>query len=356
MDESTPTETKDEVYHIKWITWKDNVVPILTQNANGPCPLISMINVLLLRGGTEEMRKCGLKGSEMVLGSRLLEYLGNAVLHSVPGDLSEDEKLNYEANVSDAIGIMPRLEYGLDVNVKFTGVRHFEYTKEVLLFDLLNISLYHGWLVDPQSEEVNVVGDLSYNALIEKVISDKAALGKHFLESTASQLTYHGLCELTSAMSDGEIAVFFRNNHFSTITKNKERLYLLVTDQGFLKENGVVWETLDSVDGDIQFVDHKFCIIQSRTPPTSPSDVPPVPLTEDQQITHDLLLAMSLQEEIQNEVQDIHRELSDLSQLSDLEIARRLQQKEDRNRSLSVQDRSPRGGFMSNVKKNCCIS
>ena len=41
---------------------------------------------------------------------------------------------------------------GLDVNVKFTGVQHFEYTPEMLIFDILNMNLYHGWLVDPQNK------------------------------------------------------------------------------------------------------------------------------------------------------------------------------------------------------------
>ena len=36
------------------------------------------------------------------------------------------------------------------MNVKFTGVDEFEYTSELLIFDILHINLYHGWLVDPQ--------------------------------------------------------------------------------------------------------------------------------------------------------------------------------------------------------------
>ena len=33
---------------------------------------------------------------------------------------------------------------------------------------------------------------------------------------------------------------------------------MLVTDQGYLKETNVVWETLSSVDGAGHYVDHKF--------------------------------------------------------------------------------------------------
>ena len=69
------------------------------------------------------------------------------------------------------------------------------------------------------------------------------------------------ICELNSVMKDGQLAVFFRNNHFSTLCKENSVLYLLVTDQGFLKEPKVVWETLSSIDGDGHFVDEKFVTV-----------------------------------------------------------------------------------------------
>lgn len=49
-------------------------------------------------------------------------------------------------------------------------------------------------------------------------------------------------------------------------------LYQLVTDQGFVNEN-VVWETLNNIEGDGQFVDSNFVLV----PPKS-SDLP---LTSD---------------------------------------------------------------------------
>ena len=111
-------------------------------------------------------------------------------------------------------------------------------------------------------------GNASYNQIVEKAISQKcsdnadsvteALIIEHFLERTASQLTYHGLSELSSAMCEEEIAVLFRNNHFSTIYKHGKELLQLVTDQGFLGESNVIWETLGSIDGDGQFVDGLF--------------------------------------------------------------------------------------------------
>ena len=118
--------------------------------------------------------------------------------------------MDYEQNVQDAIAILPKLQTGLDVNVRFTGVSlvtnftlltlariiwtlyysdvfiskansrtsfqvsDFEYTKECIIFDLLNISLYHGWLLDPQEEDVaTAVHSLSYNQLVETIIDNK---------------------------------------------------------------------------------------------------------------------------------------------------------------------------------------
>ena len=57
---------------------------------------------------------------------------------------------NVERNLNDSIAVLPRLATGLDVNVRFTGISDFEFTPELLIFDVLNINLYHGWLVDPQ--------------------------------------------------------------------------------------------------------------------------------------------------------------------------------------------------------------
>lgn len=63
----------------------------------------------------------------------------------------------FRQNMSDAMAILHKLQTGLDVNVKFTGVRVFEYTPECIVFDLLDIPLYHGWLVDPQVSRLSVL-------------------------------------------------------------------------------------------------------------------------------------------------------------------------------------------------------
>ena len=232
----------------------------------------------------------------MISAEQLLEYLADLLISLSPD--GQNSLPDFQHNMNDAIAILPKLQTGLDVNVKFTGVRDFEYTPECIIFDLLNISLYHGWLVDPQLEDtVLAVAGLSYNQLVETIITNSEAedstkvsqslIAQQFLEESASQLTYHGLCELNTVMKEGQLAVFFRNNHFSTMYKQGANLYLLVTDQGFLHQLDVVWETLENIEGDTVFVDHQLNPVQPHAEAGAGGGSP------DQ----DHLLAMSLQKE-----------------------------------------------------------
>jgi hypothetical protein len=52
---------------------------------------------------------------------------------------------------------------------------------------------------------------------------DLALIAEEFLNTTASQLTYHGLCELSATLNDEQLCILFRNNHFSTLYKYKVR-------------------------------------------------------------------------------------------------------------------------------------
>ncbi|XP_043411255.1 ubiquitin carboxyl-terminal hydrolase MINDY-2 isoform X2 [Prionailurus bengalensis] len=240
------------VYHIKWIQWKEENTPIITQNENGPCPLLAILNVLLLAWKVKLPPMM-----EIITAEQLMEYLGDYMLDAKPKEISEIQRLNYEQNMSDAMAILHKLQTGLDVNVKFTGVRVFEYTPECIVFDLLDIPLYHGWLVDPQ-----------------------------------------GL------------------------------LYLLVTDQGFLTEEKVVWESLHNVDGDGNFCDSEFHL-------RPPSDPETVYRGQQDQIDQDYLMALSLQQEQQS--QEINWEQIPEG-ISDLELAKKLQEEEDRRASQYYQE------------------
>ncbi|XP_039606328.1 ubiquitin carboxyl-terminal hydrolase MINDY-1 [Polypterus senegalus] len=326
LSESVPT-----YYFVKWINWKGERTPIITQSENGPCPLLAIMNVLFLRWKAKLPPQ-----TEVITTEELMAHLGECILSIKPGENAEGLELNFQQNMSDAMAVLSKLSTGLDVNVRFTGVSDFEYTPECIVFDLLNIPLYHGWLVDPQSQDtVKAVGKLSYNQLVEKIILYKHSadnnqvseglVAEQFLESTASQLSYHGLCEVSTTAKEGELSVFFRNNHFSTMIKHKDHLYLLVTDQGFLQEENLVWESLHNVEGDGNFCNSEFRL---NHPPDTLA-LQPQPVTaqgqaavkqqeQQRQIDQDYMVAMSLQQQQQQGP----------NALSDLELARQLQQEE----------------------------
>ncbi|XP_069336731.1 ubiquitin carboxyl-terminal hydrolase MINDY-1 isoform X6 [Eulemur rufifrons] len=205
-----------DFYCVKWIPWKGERTPIITQSTNGPCPLLAIMNILFLQWKVKLPPQ-----KEVITSDELMAHLGNCLLSIKPQEKSEGLQLNFQQS----------------------------------------------------PEAVSAVGKLSYNQLVEKIITCKHSsdtnlvteglIAEQFLENTAAQLTYHGLCELTAAAKEGELSVFFRNNHFSTMTKHKSHLYLLVTDQGFLQEEQVVWESLHNVDGDSCFCDSDFHLSHS---------------------------------------------------------------------------------------------
>ncbi|XP_052800935.1 ubiquitin carboxyl-terminal hydrolase MINDY-2-like [Mya arenaria] len=336
---------QESIYHVKWISFKNNKLPIITQNENGPCPLLAIINVLLLQ------KRISLPlQTEVISVNQLMTHLGDCVLQNVPGEegVSTPSRLNFEQNMGDAMEVMYKLQTGLDVNVKFTGVRDFEYTQECIIFDLLQIALFHGWLVDPQNKsESEAVGKYSYNQLVERIINLKssdqpelvsqALVAESFLENSASQLTYHGLSELATQLKNDDLVVLFRNNHFTTLYRTKEELLQLVTDQGFLHESNVVWETLGNVDGDCHFVDSNFHTFTKPEPPPLKMDPSNVPFNSEEQIDQDYLVALSLQQEQQSSEQPQQQGWTNPApHLSDEELAKHLQAEEEQRAAAAA--------------------
>lgn len=81
-DELTPQSEQralESTYHIKWIKWKGIDTPIITQNENGPCPLLAVVNVLLLQ------RRINIPSpQEIVTSGQLMEYIGDCILEESP--------------------------------------------------------------------------------------------------------------------------------------------------------------------------------------------------------------------------------------------------------------------------------
>lgn len=120
---------------------------------------------------------------------------------------TQEYVLTYRYNLDAALSILPNLQTGLgmsifmlqpmdliivsDVNVRFSSIRDFEPTAELAMFDLFDVDLFHGWVVDPQvyhimasmscntncyllqdEETYRVVAEKcgSYNAVVECVV------------------------------------------------------------------------------------------------------------------------------------------------------------------------------------------
>ncbi|GKB16334.1 ubiquitin carboxyl-terminal hydrolase MINDY-1 isoform X2 [Tanacetum coccineum] len=56
---------------------------------------------------------------------------------------------NQQQNIGDAIDLLPRLTTAINVNLKFMRIDDFKFSRECATFDQLDISLCHGWIVDP---------------------------------------------------------------------------------------------------------------------------------------------------------------------------------------------------------------
>lgn len=100
--------------------------------------------------------------------------------------------------------------------------------------------------------------DMAYETAEQSLLAIRhGQLVSKWMEETASQLTFHGITKLYEELKEGQLYVFFRNNHFSTILMREASLWILITDQGYAKQ-AAVWEKLDSVHGDSFFVTSEF--------------------------------------------------------------------------------------------------
>lgn len=154
-------------YQLRWMPFKGKQVPVVLQLVNGPCPLIALCNVLLLRG------KLVLRSDLHEISFEQLCSLLRAHLQREVQDLALTSKneltvANAFAHLEEVSALLPKLENGLDVNCMFTTPTAFESTSQLALFDLAGVRLMHGWCVDPEDRETaRVIGQMSYNKLVD---------------------------------------------------------------------------------------------------------------------------------------------------------------------------------------------
>jgi len=304
--------TGDGIYRLKSVKFRGRECNILLQNENGPCPLLAAANALLLQEKVK-LPASSIRNNVASL-SDLTNVLANFAMHpseegAAPTNMPAPQPVTSSSSsflLDELLKIIPKLQYGMDVNPKFTdGITGYEFTQELTCFDSWQVKLVHGWLLDPTDESLaelfQAVGNKTYNELIEHVIQGKEAdmnlppleekltqlkqqypanpveiaeleaqvqkmqseslranYIDHFLSTTGHQLTQFGLTALHQDLKEEELVVFFRNNHFCTMTKNEGNLFLLVTDLGYANTPMVVWERLDVIDGDTEYVNSQF--------------------------------------------------------------------------------------------------
>jgi hypothetical protein len=260
----------------------NRLLKILTQSVNGPCPMIALVNALLLRGDvsiSQDKSFISFKELTDILGSHLLKHFNTAN----PQDMNA------------LLELLPTLERGLVVNVDHSSIHGFEESSSLLLFQSFGVELVHCWLADPMDTHTwNVVvkecGGMYENVQMkalegadkEQITSDMDKLelqfstaqsdeestriqkeieAQHklleesdiclrFLDSTGAQMTLVGLEKLRSDLKPEAIYVLYHSSHFSTLyAKSPQQLLLLATDEGFARKNNCIWQTLDDVMG-----------------------------------------------------------------------------------------------------------
>ncbi|XP_031404248.1 ubiquitin carboxyl-terminal hydrolase MINDY-1 isoform X3 [Punica granatum] len=160
---------KECIHKTKLIQFLGRTTPIVLQNDNGPCPLLAICNILLLRNNLNLSPE-----TTEVSQEKLLSLVAERLIDSNSNVNNKDAGYieNQQQNIADAIDLLPRLATGIDVNIKFRRIDDFEFTPECAIFDLLDIPLYHGWIVDPQDKDTaEAIANKSYNALTGELVA-----------------------------------------------------------------------------------------------------------------------------------------------------------------------------------------
>lgn len=181
-----------DFFKVKRIDFLGAKRAIVCQNENGPCPLLGIVNVLLLRNavtlqGDPDRPEVSTQELMSLVATRILD--NNARMATTGTDVdgasvkgtdfeamdaeqAEAMRQNQEQNVSDAMAVLPSLATGLDVNVRFRHALDFEFTAELAIFDLLDVTLCHAWVCDADyyPEASSAIGSRGYNQLMERMI------------------------------------------------------------------------------------------------------------------------------------------------------------------------------------------
>lgn len=292
-----PPEAPD-IYAVRWIEFSGASRPVFLQDANGPCPLLALANIVSLLGHVPVAPGADYVETGALLGA-LAEY---ALSRDTAWAATPEERASLELQTGETLAALPDLVRGLDVNPRFTGAGAFELTAGTAVFDVLTVRLVHAWVFDPVAEGPRTreaLSAVSFNSACDLIAEEvktsrsdgafeggaggsgsggaavdaaaalrsaRARLVRDWLERTAAQVTPHGIACLDGHLRVGELAVLYRNLHFSVVYKLRPgALATLVTDAG-LATTEAVWETLSrsgAAQGNSAFLDAKFVALRA---------------------------------------------------------------------------------------------
>lgn len=273
---------------------------VLVQNENGPCPLIAAVNTLVIGGSPIVM---SLLDKTQVTTEELGEMMQEVC--NDPGPRSAFRKF------------FPTLVEGLDINPRFNGT--FAQTEELDLFSEFNLPLIHGWVITDSelpkkyaevAEKAAKVNFDDFNLDLIQGLNDEEKAVDWFIKHNPSQLSHSGLIYLQSRLRPDVPAVFFRNNHYSTILLHNDVLYTLATDEG-LAYKPAVWEALMGIEGAGKLCDTDF-----------------VPVQPEPDVSQDEAIARALAREEETGPDQLRR---------DEEYAKRLNQKQQQQQQRTQQ-------------------
>ncbi|EXJ79602.1 hypothetical protein A1O3_07881 [Capronia epimyces CBS 606.96] len=295
---------RNETYQIKHFNWFDHHShrlrrsAMLTQNKNGPCPLLALVNALILgaKDASQAALDAALRSREQVTLGLIIETLMDELLsrgvEAAGQTLPDVDQLNE---------FLMRLRTGMNANPRFVPVsteppnlmdlddvglqapEHqrplqnngtFEATTDMKLYAAFSVPLVHGWLPEPGSDaekafarsaptyedaqallfgEEELEYKLSNQGLSrqEQNMWEDINSMKTFLKTYPTQLSPTGLEAVRDSISPGSFAIMFRNDHFSTIYKHPEnaQLFTLITDAGYVDRDEIIWESLVDLSG-----------------------------------------------------------------------------------------------------------
>ncbi|KAJ5517603.1 hypothetical protein N7453_000025 [Penicillium expansum] len=144
-------EQRSETYTIRHIRWTDRSgqlleSPILVQNQNGPCPLLALINSLVLRANPNAHPPIvrALSTREQISLGLLIE----AMFEELTTCLGPDDEF---PDIEALTQFLTMLHTGMNVNPRLTmesteGFGTFFETSDLRLYSTFGIRLIHGWL------------------------------------------------------------------------------------------------------------------------------------------------------------------------------------------------------------------